>query len=117
MSTNTSLPTGFESLEPFVEFWAADNAGERAHCRDISSETERDEFYNALQPLVPKALDYLDSKPLSQHDESEQRLMRLILSFAHVAAAVELHREEEAKHAKFRPYMRITQAPADLPPA
>ena len=114
MSTRDMLlPSGFETLTPFVEFWAADTAAARAHCRDVSDEASRVEFYDAAAALVPKALDYLDTKPLSEFDESERRLMKLLLSFAHVSMAVELQREEEHKHAQNRPYLRITKAPAD----
>ena len=115
MSTQSSLlPDGFEALAPFVEFWAADTAAGRAHCRDISDEASRVAFYNAANDLVPQALAFLDEKPLEQFDASEQRLMKLVLSFAHVAMAVELQREEEPRHARYRPFMRITRAPADL---
>lgn len=109
------LPAEFETLAPFVEFWAVGTASERAHCRDVSDEASRVAFYNAAIDLVPPALAYLDAKPLAQFDEREQRLMRLLLSFGHVALAVELQREEEPKHAISRPYMRITKAPADRP--
>lgn len=109
------LPTGFESLEHFVSFWAQNSAAERAHCRDLSSEAERDVFYAAMKPCAPSALERLNAKPLSQLTVQEQRLMRLLLSFAHVAIAVETQREEESKHAVNRPFLRITQAPADLP--
>jgi len=114
MSTSdTLLPAGFEALAPFVKFWAVDTAAERAHCRDSSDEASRVAFYSAVRDLVPKGLAYLDAKALNQLDEREQRLMRLILSFAHVSIAVELQREAEPKHARYRPYMRITRAPAD----
>jgi len=113
----TSLPAGFETLTSFVGFWAVDSAAGRAHCRDISDDASRVAFYNAAKDLVPKALAYLDAKPLSQFDENEQRLMKLILSFAHASMAVELQREEEPKHARDRPYLRITRAPADQPVA
>lgn len=113
MSEIAILPPQFETLVPFVEFWAADTAAARAHCRDISDEASRTAFYNATYALVPDALTYLDAKALNQLDASEQRLMKLILSFAHVAMAVELQREQEAKHAASRPYMRITRATAD----
>jgi hypothetical protein len=109
----TSLPPGFEALAPFVEFWAVGTASERAHCRDISDEASRVAFYNAAIDLVPQALAHLDAKPLNQFNESEQRLMRLVLSFGHVAMAVELQREEEPRHARNRPYLRITRATAD----
>lgn len=113
--SDQSLPEGFEALAPFVQFWAADTAAGRAQCRQDSDETSRAAFYNAIHELAPKALEYLDSKPLQQFDEREQRLMNLLLSFAHVSMAVELHREEEPKHARYRPYLKITRAPADRP--
>jgi hypothetical protein len=115
MNSPSLLPAEFETLEPFVGFWAVDTTAARAHCRDISDEASRVAFYNAANDLIPKALNYLDSKPIAQFDESEQRLMQLVLSFGHVAMAVELQREEEPKHARYRPYMRITRAPADQP--
>ncbi len=101
-------------MTPFVEFWAVDTAAARAHCRDSSGEERRLAFYTVANELVPKALDYLDQKPLEQLDASEQRLMQLVLSFAHVALSVELLCEEEPKHAKYRPFMRITRATADI---
>ncbi len=107
------LPADFAALASFVDFWAANTAADRAHCRDISDEAGRAAFYNVAVALVPQALAYLDARPLNELDDSEQRLMKLVLSFAHVALAVELHREEELKHARNRPYMRITRAPAD----
>jgi hypothetical protein len=114
MSTSDAwLPAGFEALAPFVKFWAADSAAERAHCRDSSDEASRLAFYNAVKDLVPEGLAYLDAKALNQLDEREQRLMKLILTFAHVSIAVELQREAEPKHARYRPYMRITRTPAD----
>jgi hypothetical protein len=112
-ATERLLPADFAALAPFVEFWAADTAAARAHCRDTSDEAGRTAFYNAAVDLVPQALAWLDARPLNELDESEQRLMKLVLSFAHVALAVELHREEEPQHARNRPYMRITRAPAD----
>lgn len=113
MSQVSLLPPGFEALAPFLEFWAVDTSAERAHCRDISDEASRTAFYNVANELAPKALAYLDAKPLHQFDESEQRLMKLALSFGHVAMAVELQREQESQHTKSRRHMRITRAPAD----
>lgn len=114
MSTPSyALPEGFEALTPFVDFWAANSAAERADCRQRSDEESRQAFYAVARPLVPVALDYLDSKPLSALNDSEQRLMLLLLSFAHLAMAVELHKEEEPKHARDRHFLRIMRAPAD----
>jgi hypothetical protein len=110
---SNELPKGFAALSPFADFWAANSAAERADRRQRSDEESRQAFYAAASPLVPVALDYLDGKPLSAWNDSEQRLMHLLLSFAHLAMAVELHKEEEPKHARDRHYLRITRAPAD----
>lgn len=110
---STSLPDGFEGLIPFVTFWAVDTAFERARCRDSSDEAQRMEFYTAAVDLVPNALAYLDTKPLAHFDDRDQRLMKLLLSFAHVSLAVELQRDDEPKHAANRQHMPITRAPAD----
>jgi len=115
MSAQSSLlPAGFEALDPFVDFWAADTAAGRAHCRQVSDEASRTRFYDAINGLVPKALDYLDARPLQAFDEREKRLMNLVLCYAHVAMAVELHREQEPMHAANRHYLQITRATADL---
>ncbi len=122
MSVSTArLPAGFEALSPFVDFWAADTAAGRADCRQRSDAAARQAFYAAASPLLPAALDYLDSRPLAQLDsrplaqldDAEQGLMRLLLSFAHLAMAEELQRDEEAKHARDRDFLRITRASAD----
>ena len=110
---SNALPEGFEALSPFVDLWAANSAAERADRRQRSDEESRQSFYAAASPLVPAALDHLDSKPLSALNDSEQRLMLLLLSYAHLAMAVELHKEEEPNHARDRHYLRITRAPAD----
>jgi len=107
------LPPGFETLERFVGFWAVEGAANRDRCRSVSSSTERSEFFNAAKDLVPAALTLLDSKLLDQHDESERRLMNLLLSFAHVSLAVELQGDAESQHARDRFHMRITKAPSD----
>ena len=109
----TALPEGFESLSPFVSFWAAGTAAGRAQCRQDGDEADRRLFYQATRPLLAQALQLLDGKALSALDEREVRLMRLLLSFAHVAMAEELHREKEAEQARDRHYLRITRAPAD----
>ncbi len=108
------LPKGFETLEPFVERWALATGGERADMRGDSPAEERAAFYAAASDLLEPALGYLDSKPLAEFDESEKRLMRLMLSLAHVAMAEEVQKEEEPQHAVFRSFMPVTRAPADV---
>ena len=107
------LPEGFEALEYFVDRWAVDGTANRDKRRGESTENERVAFFEAAKDLVPKALELLDGKPLDQFNERERRLMNMVLSFTHVAMAVEMLGDAEPRHARFREVMRITRSPAD----
>lgn len=107
------LPAQFEALEPFVGFWAVESAAERTQRRTESSAAQRVAFFDAMRPALPDVLAMLDSKPIRAFDEAEERLMKLALSFAHVALAVEIQGEEEPKHARNRVHLQILRAPAD----
>jgi hypothetical protein len=108
------LPPGFVELEPFAEQWAVAGTAERDRQRAASTADQREAFFEAVKPLVQPALELLDAKPLDQHDEREQRLMNLLLAFAHVTMAVEVMGAVEPRHAEFRQVMRITRSPADV---
>lgn len=110
----TRLPPAFAALEPFVAQWAIPGTAHRAALRGTSTDAERQAFFAAGQPLVGAALDYLDGKALAALDEADQRLMNLMLSFAHVALAVEMQGNDETKHRPNRDQMVITRAPADF---
>lgn len=107
------LPEGFEALEYFVDRWAVEGTAERDRRRGESTEDECIAFYEATKGLVPQALELLDRKPLPELNERENRLLNLLLSFAHVTLAVEMLGKAEPRHAKFREVMRITRSPAD----
>ena len=117
MSRVSLLPTGFETLEPYVEGWAIEGSQNRLQRRLDSEELEREAFYNAAKDMVPAALDYLDTKKLDQFDERDNRLMNLMLSMAHVLLAVEIQRDQEDFHAKYARFITITRASADDNPA
>jgi hypothetical protein len=113
--TETRLPKGFEALEPFVASWAVEGSYQRALQRSRSSAAELKSFYAAAKDLVPAALAHLDAKPLDGFDAREQRLMSLMLTFAHVACAVEIQGKAEPVLENSRKHMRITRAPSDGP--
>lgn len=108
------LPEGFSALADFTPHWAGDSAATRAHLRDTAAPQAAQAFYDAVQPLLEPALAFLDAKPLAAHDERDRLLMRMLLTFAHVAMAIEVQRDDEPEHAKLRQYMRLTRAPADV---
>jgi hypothetical protein len=111
--TDTSLPSGFSALEPFVARWSVAGTANRAALRGATSYEERQAFFDAATPLLEQGLDYLDGRPLSELSAPEQRLMDIFLSLAHVAQAVETQGPDEAKGAASRQKMRITRSPAD----
>jgi hypothetical protein len=113
-NADSSLPMGFEALEPFVARFAIDNAARRAEMRGEAPPEERDAFYQAAKPLLAPALDYLDGKKFAEYDERDKRLMWLMLSLAHVAIAVEIQGDDEPRHARLRAHMPVTRAPADF---
>lgn len=113
-SLSSTLPAGFEALEPFVAGWAIKGAASRARRRLESEEADRVAFFEAARPLLEPALARLDAKPLDQLDEAEKRLMDLMLAFAHVALAVEIQGDDEARHAKDARFLTITRAPSDV---
>jgi hypothetical protein len=113
MNAASSLPPGFQALEPYVASWALVGASNRAHRRTHSTEQERADFYNTAKDLLVPALAYLDARPLKELDEQAQRLMTLLLGFAHAAQAVEVQGENEAAHAKQRHLLKISRAVAD----
>ncbi len=110
---SVTLPAGFEVLEPYVAEWAIEGTANRDRRRGDSAEEERVAFFNAAKDLVAPALDLLDKKALGDFDEGEQRLMSLLLSFAHVALAVEMLGKAESRHARFREVMKIQKTTAD----
>lgn len=110
---DTSLPEGFQALEPFVARFAVEGTANRAALRSAATAEERAAFHAAASGLIAPALDRLDTKPLGSLAASEQRLLTLCLSFAHIALAVELQGPDEERHAELRRFMRITRSPAD----
>ncbi|GIX29708.1 MAG: hypothetical protein KatS3mg124_0180 [Porticoccaceae bacterium] len=113
MNATHSLPEGFAALEPFVARWALPTADARLRARLESSAEEREAFFAAARELVPKALAHLDQKPLADLSPAEEKLLRLVLAAAHVAAAVELQRDQEPRHAEGARHFTITRAPSD----
>lgn len=114
MNRDTTLPAGYEALEPFVAAWALPTMAERARRRDESTPEERRALYNAAKDIAPAALAQLDGKPFDQLDAAERRLLALLLSYAHAAFAIEVRGDGEAAHARHRQHMVITHEPVGL---
>ena len=109
----TALPAEFAVLEPFAD-WAGTTATARDLLRSDTTPEERRAFYDAMTPHIDAALTHLDATPLPEHEATQTALMRLCLTYAHIAQAIEVQGPDEVKHAINRRRLPIIVAPADL---
>src|SRR5260370_36131760 len=86
------LPEGFEVLERYVPKWTAMTTQERWDERSSSSMPDIKQFYDDMLLHADRALAYLDGQPLQNLSGEASNLMRLMLSRANCAMAVELHK-------------------------
>lgn len=89
LNRTSSLPGGFESLEPYVAEWVLPDAIARVAKRQASTLTEIRRFYDGMLPLGHKALEYLRGLELGGLPPEGERLLKLMLSLAEIAPAVE----------------------------
>jgi hypothetical protein len=82
------FPEGFTQLEAF-EAWALPTERERHGKKSASSLKEVRAFYDAMLPILPRALDHLNGFALSGLPAPERRLLDLCLAMVEAAAAVE----------------------------
>ena len=93
MDTDASLPSGFESVQPFVARWVLPDAVARMAKRQSSSMPEIRCFYDAMLPLGAQALDYLRGFQLGSLPPQAERLLKLMLALAEIAPAVEWYND------------------------
>jgi hypothetical protein len=99
--TGAQLPLGFEALGSFVPRWSATTTQQRWDQRSSASMQDIREFYDAMLAEAPKALAYLDHQPLDALSPQAGCLLRLLLSLANCAMAVELHGAARAPNSPF----------------
>ena len=89
--SDTTLPPGFEDLEIWVEEWVLADMDARNQRRLASPMPAIQAFYDAVLPQAPRVLEYLNQRELGALDAAEERLLKLMLSFAEVCPAVEFY--------------------------
>jgi hypothetical protein len=87
-----ALPMGFEQLEPFLGL-ALGTERERHAAISAAAMAEVKAFYDAMLPVLPEALDHLNTFPLAALPERERSLLNLCLAMAEAAMAVEMFDE------------------------
>lgn len=93
MESDTSLPRGFESVQPFVALWVLPDAVARLAKRQGSTMQDIRSFYDAMLPLGERALDYLRGFQLGSLPPQSERLLKLMLALAEIAPAVEWYND------------------------
>jgi hypothetical protein len=89
LDSDASLPSGFESLQPFVAQWMLPDAVARLAKRQSSNIQDIRCFYDAMLPLGERALEYLRAFQLGSLPPQAERLLKLMLALAEIAPAVE----------------------------
>lgn len=107
MSGVTTLPAGFQDLEPFVAYWAGETTDARLQARCAADMPEIRRFYDAMIDRAEAALTYLDPLPLDAMPDNAQRLMRLVLALSQVAVAVEIHGQPRAPNTPWPNTIRL----------
>ena len=107
----TSLPAGFEALEPFVTYWVRDSNDERRAARSTAEMDDIRAFYDVVVDLAPQAITYLEQYPLDDMPEDATRLFKLLLAMNHAAIAVEMHGQPRAHDSPWPAPVRVARGP------
>jgi hypothetical protein len=88
----SGLPAVFAQLEMF-ESWALPTEHERHNRRRSGTLREAQQFYDAMLPVLPAALDHLNMFDLKTLPTAERTLLYLCLALVEAAVAVEMFEE------------------------
>jgi hypothetical protein len=89
----STLPAGFEDLEPWVADWARPTRAERYATRLSKTFDELAEFYDAIAPRAEEAIAHLDGLDLQALADDDARLMQLLHSMILVSYAVNVFQQ------------------------
>jgi hypothetical protein len=76
----SALPAQFSDLERFVSSWARPTRQERYDMRLSRPFDELVELYDAVAPRAEEAVEYLNGRDLTDLDEPDTTLLRLLYS-------------------------------------
>lgn len=106
-NVSNQLPSEFEDLRPFVDYWAGETMGERKDARATASMDQIRLFYDAMVERADAALDYIEQFPLNEMPQDAECLFRLVLALAQAHVAVELHGSPRAPNTPYPNSIRI----------
>ena len=91
--TDRRLPPDFAHLQPWAEIWSLPTERQRHLQRLASTIEELDAAFAALTPEIQRILTYLNEREIGAMTAEEDNLLRLALSLAEIAPAVQIFRE------------------------
>lgn len=106
-----ALPSGFKDLEPFVQYWAAEETQERRARRERLSMDEIRAFYDPMLAKAEAAIAHLEGKALDRLEGADLRLMQLLLALAHASMSVEVHRQARAPNTPYPHKVTLVEGP------
>ena len=115
-NSSRALPQDFSHLECWVGAWVLPDTQTRSDKRLGSSMEEIQGFYDAILPEAPRILETLDRLKLGELDPPEERLLRLMLSFAEVTPAVEFYQQPAVVDGFSSDDFRANEMLSDLDP-
>jgi hypothetical protein len=99
---SSSLPAGFEFLEPFAAAWGElTSQDERYRVRQSLSMDELEAFHAALGGRLEEVFVHLDKFPMNALPEKEARLYRIALGLTEAAQAVEIFGQPRVPYAPY----------------
>ena len=109
-----------EELGPVLDGWVAEwvipDSQARSDKRLSSSMATLRAFYDAILPQAPRILEYLDQHQLGQLAASDERLLKLMLSFAEVIPAVEFYQQPSVIDGYSAEKFKLGESLSDLSP-
>jgi hypothetical protein len=102
MSMSTTLPSGFEYLEPFAATWGdLRTQSERYLKRQSLPYADLAAFHAVLAPRLEEVFQYLDRFPMDALPEPEARLFRTVLGMTEASQAVEIFGQSRVPNAPY----------------
>ena len=110
-ATRSTLPAGFEELQPYMARWVRDSNDERRETRSNAEMGDIVSFYDAITARAPEAIAYVEKYPLDGMPADVENLFKLLLAMNHAAIAVEMHGQPRAVDSSWPSAVRITRGP------
>jgi hypothetical protein len=98
MTTEITLPTEFQDLEPYMADWALETETQRMHKRFSTDMKTITDYYNIMIERIDAILDHLDEFDIDALPAPQQLLMQMTLSLVEVANAVEVYGRPASPH-------------------